>query len=593
MSFRHTTRDGKEYVAHRAQAMGRHVMASSGHPLATRAALRILENGGNAIDAGVAAGICLNVLLSDFTSFLGVAPIIVYLKKENRVVSIDGVGRWPKAATPEWFRNSCGGEIPVGVKRTVTPAAADSWLMALDRYGTKSFAEAAGDAIALAGGGYPMFPVLYDHIVELRDAYYQFEETRKIFFRNGEPIPVGGMVVLAELAETMKRMVRAEEKAPGGRSAGIRAARDEIFRGETARRVTDFVQANGGVLTMEDLADCHVQEEEPIRIVYRGYEVYGCGPWCQGPVVPATLNLLESSDLPALGHNSPDYLHRILSALDLSFADRHRYYGDPEFVDVPIEGILSKAYAAERAKLLEGAEAFGEMAPAGDPWTYQEAASTARNGHPGGAPAPPRAAAGPAGTSEDTSYCTVIDAEGNAFSATPSDPSADTPIIPGVGCTVSGRGSQSWLEEGHPSAAAPGKRPRLSPNPALALREGEIFMTFGTPGGDVQPQAMLQVFLNIVDFGILPQIAVEAPRAASMNFPNSFWPHRYDPGRTFAEARICRESGDAMRGRGYRLEEVPDYSRSLGSVCCIVRDPKSGILLGGADARRASSAGGW
>jgi gamma-glutamyltranspeptidase/glutathione hydrolase len=140
---------------------------------------------------------------------------------------------------------------------------------------------------------------------------------------------------------------------------------------------------------------------------------------------------------------------------------------------------------------------------------------------------------------------------------------------------------------------APWKRPRLSPNPALALKDGEIYMTIGTPGGDVQPQAMLQVFLNIVDFGILPQIAVEAPRAASMNFPNSFWPHRYDPGRTFAEARICRESGDAMRGRGYRLEEVPDYSRSLGSVCCIVRDPESGILLGGADARRASSAGGW
>jgi gamma-glutamyltranspeptidase/glutathione hydrolase len=593
MSFRHITQDGKEYIAHRAQVMGRQAMVSSGHPLATRAALRIMESGGNAIDAGVAAGICLNVLLTDFTSFLGVAPIIVYLKKEDLVVSIDGVGRWPKAATPEWFQESCGGEIPIGVKRTVTPAAVDSWLTALGRYGTKNFVEVAGDAIVLAECGYPMFPVLYDHINELRDAYYQFEETRKIFFRNGEPIPVGGLVTLPELAETMKRMIRAEEMSSGGRSAGIRAARDEIYRGETAKRIVDFVQANGGVLAMEDLADFHVQEEEPVRTEYRGFEVYGCGPWCQGPVVPATLNLLESSDLPALGHNSPDYLHRILSALDLSFADRHRYYGDPKFVDVPIEGILSKSYAAERAELLDRAEAFGEMAPAGDPWRHQKAAPSGQNGSPNFPLIPPRTTADPAGTSEDTSYCTVVDGEGNAFSATPSDPSADTPIIPGVGCTVSGRGSQSWLEDGHPSVAAPGKRPRLSPNPALALKNGKIFMTFGTPGGDVQPQAMLQVFLNVVDFGMLPQMAVEAPRAASQNFPNSFWPHRYDPGRVVAEERICRESGDALGGRGYFLDEVPDYSRALGSVCCIVRDTQSGVLLGGADARRASSAGGW
>ncbi|MEE9257191.1 MAG: gamma-glutamyltransferase, partial [bacterium] len=454
----------------------------------------------------------------------------------------------------------------------------------------------AGDAIVLAGEGFAMFPVLRDHISELRGAYYQFEETRKIFFRGGEPIPVGGRVVQADLAETMRRMARAEEKAPGGpggpgqpggRSAGLRAARDEIYRGETARRVVDYVQAEGGLLTMEDLAECGVREEEPVRTGYQGIDLYACGPWCQGPVLPAALNLLEDTDLPALGHNSPEYLHRLLSALDLSFADRHAFYGDPDFVRVPIEGILSKAYARERAKLLERGDAFGEMPPAGDPWKHQGGAPEGQNG----APARPRAKAGSGG--EDTSYCTVIDSEGNAFSATPSDPSADTPFIPGVGCTVSSRGSQSWLDEGHPSAVAPWKRPRLSPSPALALKDGKIFMTFGSPGGDVQPQAMLQVFLNVVEFGMLPQMAVEVPRAASRNFPNSFWPHAYVPGQAVAESRICRESGGALRERGYLLDELPAYSRSLGGVCCIVRDEKEGVLLGGADARRASSAGGW
>ncbi len=593
MAFRHVTRNGKEYIAHRPQAFGRCVMASSGHPFATQAAMRILEKGGNAIDAGVASGICINVLLADFTSFLGVAPIIVYLKKENRVVSIDGLGRWPKAASAEWFRANCGGEIPHGVKRTVTPAAADAWLTALERYGTMRFADVAGDAIALAEKGFSMFPVLYDHLSEMSDSYSRFEETRKIYFRDGEVKPVGEMIYLTDLAETMKRMARAEEAASGrGRAAGVRAARDEIFRGETARRIVDYVQENGGLLTMADLEDAGVKEEGPVSTRYHGCDVYACGPWSQGPVIPATLNLLETCEMEALGHNSPEYLHRFLTAMNLSFADRERYYGDPDFVEVPLEGILSRSYAEERAKLLARADAFGEMAPAGDPWAHQEAASGGENG------APPRPQAAvpigePGEPAQDTSYCTVIDGEGNAFSATPSDPSHDTPFIPGVGCTVSSRGSQGWLEEGHPSAVAPRKRPRLTPNPALALRDGEIFMTFGTPGGDVQPQAMLQVFLNIVDFGMLPQVAVEAPRVTSYNFPNSFWPHAYNPGRTIAEERICRESGEALRGRGYKLEEVPDFARMLGSVCCIVRDPESGVLMGGADARRASHAAGW
>ncbi len=589
MAYRHVTRNGKEYIAHRPQVFGRSVMAASGHPFATQAAMRILEKGGNAIDAGVAAGICLNVLLADFTSFLGVAPIIIYLKKENRVLSIDGLGRWPKAATAEWFGSNCGGEIPPGVRRTVTPAAVDAWLTALERYGSLRFADVAADAIELAEKGFAMFPVLYDHLIAQADSFSRWEETRKIYFRGGKVKPIGELIYFKDFAGTMKRMARAEEGAGGGRAAGVRAARDEIFKGETAKRISGYVQENGGLLTLADLEEACVKEEAPVSTHYHGYDVFACGPWCQGPVIPATLNLLETGDMEALGHNSPEYLHRFLAAMDLSFADRERYYGDPDFLEIPLEGILSKSYAAERAKLLERPEAFGEMAPAGDPWAHQGAGPDGRNG----ASLRPKAAVSSGEPAQDTSYCTVIDGEGNAFSATPSDPSTDTPIIPGVGCAVSSRGSQSWLEADHPSAVAPGKRPRLTPNPALALKDGEIFMTFGTPGGDVQPQAMLQVFLNVVDFGMLPQVAVEAPRISSYNFPNSFWPHVYNPGRTIAEARICRESGEALRDRGYKLEEVPDFARTLGSVCCIVRDSKTGVLMGGADARRSSHAEGW
>ncbi|MBT3351481.1 MAG: gamma-glutamyltransferase family protein [Nitrospinaceae bacterium] len=564
-------------------------MASTGHPLATRAALRVLERGGNAIDAGVAAGICINVLLQDFTSFLGVAPIIVYLKKENRVVTIDGVGRWPRAASLEYFRDNHDSDMPVGVLRTVTPAAADAWLMALEQWGTMTFAEVAGDAIELAGEGYAMFPVLYEHIASLSESYSRWGETRKIYFRDGEVIPVGGKVYLKELAETMKRMARAEEKASGGRTAGIRAARDEIYKGETARRIVDFVQAEGGFLTMADLAECGVREETPVRTDFQGYEVYGCGPWCQGPVLPATLNLLEGTDFVSLGHNSPDYLHRLIGALDLCFADREHYYGDPDFIQVPLEGILSKSYAAERAGLLDRPKAFGEMPQAGNPWAFQGDGVAPQNG----VAIKPMAAPETGKPAQDTSYCTVIDSEGNAFSATPSDPCIDTPIIPGVGSIVSPRGTQNWLDEGHPSAVAPWKRPRLTPAPALVLKDGDIFMTLGTPGGDVQPQAMLQVFLNVIEFGMLPQMAVEAPRVATYNFPNTFWPHQYNPGRTVVEERIEREGGQGLRERGYKLDVLPDYSRQLGSVCCIVKDPKEGVLLGGADARRASSAAGW
>jgi gamma-glutamyltranspeptidase/glutathione hydrolase len=279
-----------------------------------------------------------------------------------------------------------------------------------------------------------------------------------------------------------------------------------------------------------------------------------------------------------MGHNSPDYLHTVLEALKLAFADRHAYYGDPDFVDVPMEGLLSKAYAADRRDAIDASRACPEMPLAGDPWRYQ-------NGHRRGAAVrQPVALAG--GSEDDTTHICVVDRWGNAFGATPSDGIGSSPIVPGLGFVISARGSQTWLDPEHPCALAPGKRPRLTPNPAMAFKDGQLWMPFGTPGGDVQCQSMTQLFLNVAEFGMDPQQAIEAPRVSTWSFPNSFWPHAYHPGLVGAEERIDRETVAELERRGHKVELWDEWTPKMGSLCAIQVDRKRGTLSGGADLRR-------
>src|SRR5216117_2350964 len=331
-------------------------------------------------------------------------------------------------------------------------------------------------------------------------------------------------------------MMRAEAKAGGSREAGVRAARDEFYRGETAKRIAEFHRAEGGPLAACDLAEFSVEVGPALRTTFGRYEVAACGFWCQGPSLLQMLNLLDGVDLEALGHNSPAYLHRLVETIKLAFADRDAYFGDPRFVAIP-EALLSKAYAHRRRELL-GERAWSEMPPAGDP----DALAAARRRESA------LPVAGGSSDTLDTSYVAVIDEAGNGFSATPSDPSVDSPAVPGVGCVVSPRGSQGWLDPAHPSVVAPGKRPRLTPAPAMAFLDGRVVMPFGTPGGDVQQQAMLQFFFNIVVFGMTPQRAVEAPRVATRSFPDSFWPHVMAPNKVEAEGRILAQTRDALAG---------------------------------------------
>ena len=560
-------------------------MASSGHYLATAAAYRILEQGGNATDAGVAAGIAINVTLPQWTGFGGVAPIIIHDAASGNTVEISGLGRWPKAASIDFFNQNCGGQLPPGVLRTVTPAAADAWITALKLYGTMSFEQVVTPALELAEGGFPIPATLQsalartgDSLIGDSDGDGQWPSTAAVFFPGGRRPDIGDILVQKDLARTFKRLIEVERDHAGqGREAALQAARDFFYKGEIAQEIVSFVQQEGGFLTMEDMADFAVGVDTPPSIDYKGIQVYACGPWCQGPMNLHTLKILEGFDLRGMGHNTADYAHTVLEGLKLAFSDREAYYGDPDFIDVPLAGLLSDSYAEERRRAIDPSRAAPEMPLAGDPWPHQ---GMARNGHP----ARPDLVAG--GLPADTSYACVVDRWGNAFSATPSDSFGTSPIIPGLGFIASSRGSQTWLDPNHPCALEPGKRPRLTPNPALAMQNGKPLMPFGTPGGDVQPQSMVQLFLNVFEFGMDVQQAIEAPRFSTWSFPNSFWPHAYNPGLVGVEGRMDSQVVADLSSRGHNVEVWDDFTPRMGCLCAVHVDQQRGGLSGGADPRR-------
>lgn len=556
-------------------------MVSSGHYLATAAGYRILEQGGNATDAGVAAGIVINVTLPQYTGFGGVAPIIVHDAQRQETVTIAGLGRWPKTASIDYFRRHAGGDLPSGILRTVTPAAADAWITALKLHGTMSFEQVVTPALELADKGFPIPASLHRPLARLfaQATANSWITTLEAFFPGGKSLGVGDVLVQSDLATTFKRLIQAErENASQGREDALQAARDFFYKGEIAEEMARFSQEQGGLLTMEDLADFQAKLEPPAIGSYKGIDVYTCGTWCQGPVSIQALHILEDCDLKGMGHNSLEYIHTFLEAMKLAFADRHAYYGDPDFVDVPLEGLLSKAYATQRRNSIDSSQASPAMPYAGDPYPFQRGGS---NGHK---PAHPEPVAGR--LEADTSYICVVDRWGNAFSATPSDSAAGAPVAKGLGFVISPRGSQSWLDSDHPSSVAPGKRPRLTPNPAMAFKDGKAWMPFGTPGGDVQPQSMVQLFLNVAEFGMDVQQAVEAPRVSTWSFPNSFWPHAYHPGLVGVEGRLPAHTVSELERRGHQVDIWDDFTSKMGCLCAIRIDRERGTLSGGADPRR-------
>ncbi len=574
-------------TSYRSPILGTTHMVSAGHYLAAAAGYRILEDGGNAIDAGVASGIAINVTLPHATNFGGVAPIAIYDAASDSVVTISGLGRWPRAASIDYFNEHAGGQIPTGILRTVMPAAADAWLTALEKYGTMTFEHVVTPALELAEEGFPVSEYLREGLQTTEEDHEggvaMWPSTREVYLPNGRTPRTGELLVQTDLARTFRRLIEAERGASHlGREAAIRAARDRFYKGDIAEEMAAFSEEQGGLVTLQDLADFSVKVEPPVSGRFRDYTIYTCGPWCQGPVVAQTLQMLEDDDLGAMGHNSTGYVHLVSQALNLAYSDRHAYYGDPDHVDVPIEGLLSKGYTRSRRADVDPASAFPEMPAPGNPWPYQ--------GDARGAAVPAGAVSTTGRRMQDTSYVCTVDRWGNAFSATPSDPLAGSPIVPGLGLQMSSRGSQSWLDPDHPSSLQPWKRPRLTPNPAIAFRDGKLFMPFGTPGGDTQCTSMVQLFLNVVEFGMDPQQAIEEPRFAPWNFPNSFWPHTYFPARLDLEGRIDPGTAADLAGMGHDVRVLDDWSPSAGAMSAIVVDYERNILSAGADARRDSYA---
>lgn len=425
-------------------------------------------------------------------------------------MTIDGLGTWPAGIPADLFMREHEGRIPVGILRTVVPAASDAWITALREYGTMSFGAVAAAATRLAADGFTVFPLLAEGIAMRAKGYERWPANAAIYLPEGRPPRVGERFVQADLAATLRTMAAAEA-AGGDRVAGLEAAHAAFYEGEIAERIARYHEQHGGYLTREDLAGFRCRVEPPVATRWRELELLTCGPWCQGPMLAEALLIVEAAGLGGLEHNGPEYVHLVVEAMKAVFSDREHHYGDPEFVEVPLARLLSAEHAAARAVAIDPGRAstglpeplFGVAQP------LPRASSAAAPSHigEGGATAPGEGEPKEGGTS----YVCVVDRWGNAFSATPSDGASTSPVIPGTGLVPSLRGLQSRPDPAHPSGVAPGKRPRLTPNPAIAVADDGRVVPFGCPGGDMQVQAMVQVLLNHFHFGIDLQQAVNAP----------------------------------------------------------------------------------
>jgi gamma-glutamyltranspeptidase/glutathione hydrolase len=555
-------------------------MVAAGHYLAAAIGLSLLEKGGNAVDAGVAAGFAVSLLKPQSVGIGGEAPILIHVAGQRKSVAINGQGWAPRAATIEWFKSRGIGLIPSdGFLPAMVPAQFASWCTALQQFGTKTLADVLGPAVELAEGGFPMYAALRNGVLKVADRYRsEWPTSAAVYLQsNGLPPDNGTLIRNPEWARTLKGAIDASLRS-GDREDGIQSAIEYFYTGPVAQKAVEFSRKNAfmddsgeahtGLLELDDFAAYGARGtriEDPARATYRGVEVLKCGPWTQGPVFLQHLKLLEGFDLGALGHNTAEFLHVYIEAAKLAFADRERYYGDPSFVDVPLDRLLSDTYAAERRTLIDRQVASLEMRPGSV-----------------------EAAAAPSGgrwpvVTADTTHVDAVDRWGNLFSATPSGGwIGSSPVVEGLGFPLGTRGQMFYLDERHANALVPGKRPRTTLTPSLALRNGEPWLAFGTPGGDQQDQSSLQFFLNVVDFGMDLQEALDAPTVQSTHFPGSFYPHHAAPGGVQIEARIPSEVRDGLSARGHKVSVDGPWSH--GQVTAVAREA-NGVLSGAASPR--------
>jgi gamma-glutamyltranspeptidase/glutathione hydrolase len=581
-------------AAERPPVMGRNAGISAGHPLTSAAAFEILQKGGNAFDAGVAALLVGGIVEQDFYSLGGEALVLVYPKKAGKVTAIVGQGWAPKGATIDWYNERKKNLSGEGLDPAVIPGALHAALTVLEQYGTMSFEEVSARAIDYAELGFPMRPRTANAVKANLEFFKSWPDNQKYWLKpDGSMIPPGETVKLPTTARTLKKMVEAERAAKAkGRAAGILAARDRFYKGDIADDMVAFLKSHGAPFDKSDFSEFFAKVEAPAMTNYRGYEVYKHSFGSQGPALLEALNILENFDLKSMGQNSADYLHVVTESLKLAYADRDTFYGDQAFVTTPAEGLLSKAYAKERAKLIDMKHASRSFI-AGNPmaydskvkqWAYwtadlKEAAPSPR------LPDPERVSG-----AKDTTHISIIDKDGNIFDSTPSGGWIGGAVILGdTGIGMSVRGEQFWLDKTRAAQLRPRARPRYTLTPSIVLKDGQPFMALGTPGGDNQEQTIIQAFLNIVEFWPkwYPNLhdAFEWPRIQTLHFYGSFWPHDSGFNKLNVEAQIPDSVYNELRARGHDVSRIKAWSIASCATAVII-DPASGNKLAGADPRR-------
>ena len=572
--------------------MGRTAGVSAGHPLTTAAAVEILQQGGNAFDAGVAALLVGGVIEQDLYGFGGEGLLLVYTRRDRKVTSVAGQGWAAKAATIDWFTSRNKTLAGEGLDPVVVPGAPHAALTVLERWGTMSFARVAARAIAYARDGFPLRPRTASTIERQKGFIGRWPTNQKTWLKpDGSFYKAGDTLALPELGTTLQKMAAAERAASAkGRLAGIRAARDRFYKGDIAREMVRFLREHGSPFDASDFADYYARVEAPASVTYRGLTVYKHGFNSQGPALLQTLNILENFDLKAMGHNSADYLHVVTEAMKMGYADRDSYYADPDFVKVPAKGLLSKEYAKQRASQIDMARAQAAQV-AGDPLPFDPDVKSwpywiAGKGPAGSSPQP-----GDEDPSlKDTTHISVIDKDGNIFDATPSGGWITGGVVAGsTGVALSTRGEQFWRDKSRAAQIRPRSRPRYTLTPSIVLRDGDPYLAIGTPGGDNQEQTILQAFLNIVEFQDkwYPNLhtAFELPRIQTFHFLSSFWPHRLDANRLDLEGGIPAEVLASLKSRGHDVRMVAPVSIS-GCATAVLIDARTGNRIAGADPRR-------
>jgi gamma-glutamyltranspeptidase / glutathione hydrolase len=550
----------------RPELRGTFGMVASTHWLASAAGMAVLERGGNAFDAAAAAGFTLQVVEPHLNGPGGDLPVVLYDVKGGEVVVVCGQGTAPQAATIDAFRRREIDLIPgTGLLPAVVPGAFDGWLLLLERFGTWRLPEVLEFAIGFAESGFPVIPSITRIIREVEEVFRtQWPSSAQVFLPAPEP---GTLFRSPGVAATYKRIVA--EAGDGTREQQIARARDAWYRGFVAEAVDEFVREHDGFLTGADMAGWAATLEQPVSLEYRGHTVFKTGPWGQGPVFLQQLALLAGFDL---GEAAPaEFVHTVVECAKLAFADREAWYGDPDFVDVPLQRLLSKEYADDRRALV-GDTASGELRPGGDD---PRLPSPVTGAVAAGAGEPTRAG--------DTCHVDVADRWGNLVSATPSGGWLwSSPVVPKLGFPLGTRAQMFWLEEGLATSLEPGKRPRTTLSPSLAFRGGDPYLAFGTPGGDQQDQWSLNVFLQHVDRGLNLQQAIDAPNFDTNHFPSSFYPRDSKPRQVELEVRFGDEVVRELRERGHDVVVTGDWS--LGRVSAVAREP-DGLLKGAASPR--------